>query len=406
MLTTKPYLAVLREPAFRFLLPGFIVSSLGDGMSTVGVAWLALQLADGVPPGVAVAAAVASFTLPGAAGLALTPILAQVTPRRLMFLDASLRAVALGLVPILAITGALHLWVYIGLLAVSSLLHVWGVAGRRALVPKLLSEKNWFAANSLLVSQSQVMLVIGPGLAGIALQRLGPSTVLGFDALSYACLAALLVRSNRIRSRDETGPIRAASPVNLRTLLANRRITVLLSMTFVFYLLYGPLEVALPVYVASDLNADAGVLGLMWTGFGVGAIAGGLVLGTVRGLPTWPTLILIVMGWGLALLPLGLGHTVLAAVAAFAVGGFVYAPYTPLSATLVQQSVPRADVATASAGFAAALLIAPPLGNGLGAPLVDAVGAQATILLCSATTIALAVASGLVSAIVHATRRT
>jgi hypothetical protein len=41
-------------------------------------------------------------------------------------------------------------------------------------------------------------------------------------------------------------------------------------VTWVFFFLYGPVEVALPVYVAVDLQAPAGLLGAYWTTFGVG----------------------------------------------------------------------------------------------------------------------------------------
>jgi hypothetical protein len=43
-----PYGPVLRSAPVRRLLPGLIVSGLGDGMSVVAVSWLALRLA---PPG-------------------------------------------------------------------------------------------------------------------------------------------------------------------------------------------------------------------------------------------------------------------------------------------------------------------------------------------------------------------
>jgi hypothetical protein len=39
---------VLGQPALRRILPGMLVSALGDGMSMVAVAWLAVQIA---PPG-------------------------------------------------------------------------------------------------------------------------------------------------------------------------------------------------------------------------------------------------------------------------------------------------------------------------------------------------------------------
>ncbi|WP_163572395.1 hypothetical protein [Fodinicola feengrottensis] len=43
-----PYGRVLREPVLRRILTGVLVSSLGDGMAVVAVAWLAIQIARAV----------------------------------------------------------------------------------------------------------------------------------------------------------------------------------------------------------------------------------------------------------------------------------------------------------------------------------------------------------------------
>ena len=90
-------------------------------------------------------------------------------------------------------------------------------------------------------------------------------------------------------------------------ILASPTLSGLLVLTFVFYLLYGPVEVALPVHVATDLHGSAALLGALWTAFAVGAVLGTLAGPRLRRLPVWPALTAIVAGWGLALLPRGLG---------------------------------------------------------------------------------------------------
>src|SRR5947208_745778 len=94
----------------------------------------------------------------------------------------------------------------------------------------------------------------------------------------------------------------------------------LLALSFVFYLLYGPIEVALPVHVATGLHGSAILLGTIWTVFGVGAIIGELSAPFLRRLPVWPTMTGIVLGWGLALVPFGLPTPLWAGLAAFTVG--------------------------------------------------------------------------------------
>ena len=52
----------------RRVLPGAAASALGDGMSAVAIAWLALKLAPEPSRGLLVGAAVAAYSLPGAVG--------------------------------------------------------------------------------------------------------------------------------------------------------------------------------------------------------------------------------------------------------------------------------------------------------------------------------------------------
>src|SRR5438876_8083550 len=64
----SPYYPALVHPVFRRILPGAAASALGDGMSAVAIAWLALKLAPAGSRGLWVGAAVAAYTLPGAVG--------------------------------------------------------------------------------------------------------------------------------------------------------------------------------------------------------------------------------------------------------------------------------------------------------------------------------------------------
>jgi hypothetical protein len=64
----SPYYPALSHPALRRVLSGAAASALGDGMSAVAIAWLALKLAPEPSRGLLVGAAVAAYSLPGAVG--------------------------------------------------------------------------------------------------------------------------------------------------------------------------------------------------------------------------------------------------------------------------------------------------------------------------------------------------
>ena len=108
-LQASPYYPALRHPVLRRVLPGAAASALGDGMSAVAIAWLALKLAPEPTRGLLVGAAVAAYSLPGqparrycAAG-SLARRLAGRGGARLASVNAVLRAAALGLIACLAL---------------------------------------------------------------------------------------------------------------------------------------------------------------------------------------------------------------------------------------------------------------------------------------------------------------
>ncbi|WP_329417763.1 MFS transporter (plasmid) [Streptomyces sp. NBC_00704] len=384
------YTRCLANPDFRRLQPGFLVSFLGDGMSFVGVAWLAVELAAPADRALVVGLAVAAYSLPAALGsLTLGRWLSGRNARSLILVNALLRGALFALIPALYWAGLLNAATYIALLAVSSVLHAWGIAGRQTFVAETLPAEDRLAGHALVGSQEQLSFIAGPPLAGLVSVAFGPAAVLACDAVSYAYLALVTarVRGDGTLDRRPAVPLRRSG----RTLARHPELMGLLALSFVFYLLYGPIEVAVPVVVAERMGGDPAALGWIWGAFGVGAVAGTWATGTLRRLPLWPTVLGIVAGWGLAILPFAQFGTLAAGIAGFGLGGLIYAPYGPVTITLLQQKAPIEELVSLSAFRSAILVVATPLGAVLGGPLVDALGAADTIELSGRTTVGLAV---------------
>src|SRR5258706_9988965 len=99
---SSPYWPVVTHPLLRRVLPGLVVSALGDGMSIVAVSWLALQVAPAAQRGIWVAVAVAAYSLPGAAGGALLGrFMRGRSGAQLAGWNATLRAVSLAAIVVL-----------------------------------------------------------------------------------------------------------------------------------------------------------------------------------------------------------------------------------------------------------------------------------------------------------------
>jgi MFS family permease len=371
---------VLAEPVFRRLIVGFAVSYLGDGMSFLAVPWLAIELAPPATSALWVGGAVAAYTLPGVVGaIALGRWLRRVPARQLLLADNVLRAVFLGAIPVAWLAGSLTLPLYVVLLGMSSLLHAWGNAGQYTLLAELLPDEQRLAGNTLVGSLTFAGTIAGPAIAGVLVTHVSSAYVLGLDALSYAFLAAVVARL-RLRESGSVAPVdRAAARGGLGLLRSHHELLGLLTLTWFFNLLYGPVEVALPLHVTDDLHAPGTLLGLYWTLFGIGAVLGGLAVGALRQLPLWPVTIGIVIAWGLVLLPFGLPVPTAVTVACFALGGAIYGPFVALSVTLMQAKSPPQYLAAMLAARSAVLLTASPLGTALGGPLTSTLGPRATL---------------------------
>jgi hypothetical protein len=392
---------------FRRVLPGAAASALGDGMSAVAIAWLAIELAPASSRGLWVGAAVAAYSLPGAVGaVTLRRWMSRRRGARLVFVNAVLRAVALGLIGCLALAGRLGPAGYVALLGVSSLLSAWGVAGKYTLIADLLPAEQRVAGNTVFGLADQLSLMIGPALAGVLAALAGPAFVITLDAASWAVLAVSYAWVAPMAARlaippPAPEPTAPAAPGAWAMIRSTPVLPGLLALSFVFYLLYGPVEVALPVHVATDLHGSAALLGAYWAVFGVGAITGELAAPFLRRWPVWPTMTGIVLGWGLALIPLGLPTPLWVGLAAFFTGAVIWGPWTSLSMAVFQDAAPPAALAQVLAARASLLILASPLGTAFGGPMVAALGARGTLLVSALATIAL----GLVTAAVLVAHR-
>jgi MFS family permease len=383
------YRRLLADRQTRRFLAGLGVSALGDGLSIVTIAWLAVVSAPTGDKGVFVGVAVAAYTLPGVIGAILLRKYVATRPAREMVLGhAALRAVCLGLIAILSIAGALPPILYVALLAGSSLLYAWGNAGEYTMLSALAGEDGRLAVNSLASAQVSFATIVGPATAGILLFAFSPGLILALDAASFVVLGLAAWRT-RTHAGPMEPPLDTAAAGSGFRLLRRRDLLSLTVVTWVFFFLYGPVEVALPVYVAHDQVAPAWLLGAYWTSFGVGALVATLVTGALRASNMRRTTLLIVAGWGACLLPFAVAP-IPVTVISFALGGLIYGPFIPLTYALFQSTTPATNLPEVLAARSAVVMIATPLGMAIGGPLVASLGATGTLVASGAATVLLA----------------
>jgi predicted MFS family arabinose efflux permease len=173
----------------------------------------------------------------------------------------------------------------------------------------------------------------------------------------------------------------------------------------IFFLSYGPLEVALPVYNQRVLHAGAIGFGLLWTGFGIGAVVGALGTGLVARLRR-PGLLLasIAVLWGALLAPLVILRQLPLAMFFLALAGCAWAPYTAIETSLLQRLIPQRLHGAVFGARATLTTGAAPLGALLGGLLLG-VGSAPVVIGISALACVLSGGLGLISPTLQGLRR-
>jgi MFS family permease len=285
--------------------------------------------------------------------------------------------------------------------------------GVRVLLPDLIEDTQLEAGNAWLSATEQFSYLVGPALAGILVGVLGGPAVLLLDAISFLAMTIILYSLPNI--------VRKASPVitdeplrgdtqksqsSFRTLLGLKQVWIITSLSFVFFLSYGPLEPALPLYSQQFLKAEASGYGLLWSAFGVGAVLGLVVtpyLSKVR--RSGITFASIALLWGLFLAPLTWLSDLPMAMLFLGLAGCAWAPYNTLETSILQRLIP-AELRGQVFGVRATLLSAStPVGVILGGILLDFMPSNEVIGISALACILVGVAGLLSPAVRTITRR-
>lgn len=390
----RSYRQVLRERRLAVLLAGDALSKAGDGMVVVALPLETLRIHGRFSAALAIALIEAApYALPVALSLTFGLGRRRYRPRLLMVGDCVLRGAVFCFLGVLAMTGGLPLWLLGVALFVGSPLRLLAVSSRRLVATGMVDEGGRFAVNGLLgTSDSVAAWTVGPALGGVLATAASPGLVLLLDGVSFApLLAAVLLVAPVSGPLEQPG---AATASGWRILREAPLVARLFVVEIVFNLFYGPVEVALPLLTRGPLHAGGAALGEIWTAFGVGAVVGAVATDQLRRVPHAALLVAIIAGWGGAVAALAIAPSVPVAAAAFALGGAIYAPFTPVAYSLVQCMLRPSGQQPVITLWAAGATVAVPVGLALGGPLVQASGARGGLYVSAALTLALVPVAG------------
>lgn len=335
----------LRRRDFALLTVGSTISFLGDGFFYVALAWQAYKLSN-VPTALSLVGL--AWSLPTILFLLAGGVVGDRFDRRRVMAGADLlRAIALGLIGALSITGLLRLWQFFLIMPFVGTGDAFFNPASSAIIPDLLPDEELAQANALRgVTRPLTFSLLGPALGGLLVGLAGPGPAFLIDAASFTVSAVTVSaiatqplqhtveRGLRTSFRDvaEGFAFVRANPWCWATLAA----ACLSLLTF-----WGPMQVILPFLVKNDLHSGAQGLGLVFAIGGVGSILVSIIVGQ-RDLPRRQVTVMYLtwaFGMGFAVV-YGIMNALWQALAASLVINALFALGEIIWVTMMQRLVP------------------------------------------------------------------
>lgn len=267
-----------RNPIFRALWIANAFSNVGSWMQNTAMAWLMTMLAPSalMVSLVQVAATFPMFLLALPAGA-----LADVIDRRRVIILTQLwmllSAALLGVLTILNYTTPTILLLLVLSLGIGMALNApaW-----QAVIPELVPREQIPAAVALNSAGFNLARSVGPALGGFVLVLLGAGPTFLINAVSFLGVVGVLLFWKK-PSRESALPaerMMGAMRTGIRYVRHAPALKAVFARALVFVVFASSQMALLPLFARSYLHAGSGEYGLLLGAFGLGAVAGALML--------------------------------------------------------------------------------------------------------------------------------
>jgi MFS family permease len=388
----RSYRDVLRNRHVAGLLLGDLLANAGTGMIIVAMPVQTLAIHGRVPKAIAIGLVEAApFVFSTILALAIGLGRIRVPPRSLLITDCVLRSLTFATLGILAVTDQLTLPILTAGLLVGATFRLAGSSSRRLLATSMAGDSGRFAVNGLLgLNATFALYIVGPVLGGVIVASTSAGVALFFDSLGASILLAAVLMSVPRTAKDPDALRRPRARESGWRILRRRPFAArLLVVEFFFNFFYMPIEVALPLYVRGTLDTDASGLGLMWGALGAGAFVGAALVNQLRNLPQRHLLIAIIGLWAMCPIALAFVDHLTLAMIVFALGGLVWAPFTPVAFSFLQSGLEPNEQQQVVTLWTTGSMVAAPLGLAVGGPLIELAGSTGGLALSGGLTLLL-----------------
>jgi MFS family permease len=276
-------------------------------------------------------------------------------------------------------------WEIIVLSVLLGIINAFDVPARQSLVYEMVDDKknlpNALALNSSMVNLSRL---IGPGIAGLVIEKLGDDVCFGLNALSFIAVivSLLLMRLPKFVPQLHQKNVLGDLKEGLAYIKKTPAISSVLAMLALISLLVLPFSTLIPVYAKDIFHGTASTFGVIDSVIGLGAFAGAIFLASLRigtNLRKILTINTFVFGAGLVLF----SHTTLYPLALLfvGIGAFGMMSQITISNTLIQTAVDPGMRGRVISFYAMAFFGMQPLGGLVIGAVSQRLGVQNTVMI-------------------------
>jgi NRE family putative nickel resistance protein-like MFS transporter len=269
--------SALRNGRFARLYAAQTVSQIGDAFTWVALALLAFELARenaAVVLGMALTLRVTAFVLLSP----LAGVLADRLERRTILMGTHFgRAFVIGLMPLVT-----EVWQLYGLMFALNALTAFFTPTNQATVPLVVGRDDAGNAFALSSATTELLGIVGPGLAGVLAALVGGRTLFVFDAASFALAGLLILTLPSLKAAQGAG-VQVSTWRDIRDgtarLWRDPPVRFALLMELVASIAGALILVVTVVRVQGGLNLGEAEYGWVMALYGLGATLASFVVG-------------------------------------------------------------------------------------------------------------------------------
>lgn len=203
--------------------------------------------------------------------------------RRLMILSDLLRAVAVISIPIAALGGWLSFAQLCTVAFIVGLGNIVFDVACQAQLPELVDREHLVGANGALQMSASLSMVGAPGLVGLLVKIIGAPLAILIDAASYVVSAVSIgsIRKPEEARPSEEGSTWAQVVEGLKLVRDDSRLVGIAGGASMLSIAMNSAFAVLMFYLATRLEMDPGMIGLVFLAFGVGGAIGAMAISPV-----------------------------------------------------------------------------------------------------------------------------